>query len=121
MAGLSVVSIPVSAGATAPVRLTARGRFVVRALVWLAAVVVLTVAVGLAVLLGGGRAEGGERSRPLPVTYHVVAPGETLWGLAERIAPGVDPRDTVAEIVESNGLASANVRVGTRLALPVAP
>jgi hypothetical protein len=96
------------------IRLTRRGRVVVR----LGSVLLLVVVVAAAVLLGGGRADGGEQARPLPVTYHVVAPGETLWQLASELQPGVDPRDTVARIVELNQLRSADIAAGTRLALP---
>jgi len=116
--------LPARRAAPAGLRLTPRGRAVVRGLVMAGGAVVatllLTLVVGLAVLLGGGRAEGGEQARPIPVTHHVVAPGETLWELALSVSPGRDPRDTVARIVELNQLRSANVPVGTRLALPVA-
>ena len=60
-------------------------------------------------------------SRPgrLPVVQHVVSPGETLWQVADRVAPREDPRDVVLRIVEANGLAGANVVAGTRLVVPV--
>lgn len=98
-----------------PLRLTRRGRVVVRLL--LAALVVTAVAVG--VLATSGVASAGRDARPAVVTTHVVLPGETLWELAERVAPGSDPRDVVARIVELNGLEGAGVRAGTRLVLPV--
>jgi LysM repeat protein len=47
-----------------------------------------------------------------------VAPGETLWQIAERVAPGTDPRETVARILELNGLQTSQVQVGTALLLP---
>jgi hypothetical protein len=115
--------LPPARSARSPLRLTPRGRAVVRALaataVGLAATLLLTLVVGLAVLLGGGQAQGGSQTVPVPVTYHVVAPGETLWELALSVRPGQDPRDTVARIIELNQLRSANVPVGTRLVLPV--
>jgi hypothetical protein len=99
----------------APLRLTRRGRLVLRGLV-----VVLMLA-GMAVtglaLAHGARAADG----PAPavvVHTHVVLPGETLWGIAEQIAPHDDPRDTVARIAEFNSLSSTAVRAGQRLALP---
>lgn len=95
-------------------RPTRRGRAVLR----LSVLVLMAAAVLVAVLLGGGGAAGGEQGRPLPVTYHLVAPGETLWQVASALQPGVDPRDTVARIIELNQLRSANIAVGTRLALP---
>jgi LysM repeat protein len=52
------------------------------------------------------------------VHTHVVLPGETLWGIARQVAPGDDPRDTVARIVEFNSLPTTAVHAGQRLALP---
>lgn len=102
-----------------PLRLTRRGRLVVRLAggALMGALLVLSVVLG--VLLGGGSAQGGEQSRPLPVVRHVVSPGETLWQVAERVAPGEDPRDVVLRIVETNGLTGANVEAGTRLVVPI--
>jgi hypothetical protein len=34
---------------------------------------------------------------------YVVQPGDTLWSIAERIAPGDDPRPIVAELRKHNG------------------
>ena len=45
-------------------------------------------------------------------------PGETLWQIAERIAPGTDPRETVARILDLNGLQTSQVQAGTALLLP---
>jgi hypothetical protein len=47
-----------------------------------------------------------------------VRPGETIWAIAERVAPGRDPRDTVQAILDLNGLQTSQVRVGTALRLP---
>lgn len=50
--------------------------------------------------------------------YTVVA-GDTLWGIAQRVAPGSDPRATVGEIRELNGLSNGHVLgVGDVLLLP---
>jgi hypothetical protein len=73
-----------------PLRLTRRGRAVLRGLVVL-------------VLVG---------------QHHVVLPGETLWGIATELAPGADPRDTIASIVEFNALQSSAVHAGQDLAIP---
>jgi hypothetical protein len=99
----------------APLRLTRRGRLVVRSGV----LVLAMIGVAAAVLLGGGTALGGGQARPLPVTYHQLAPGETLWEVASATAPGEDPRDVVIRIMELNRLPSAHVVAGTRLAIPV--
>lgn len=98
-----------------PVRLTRRGRAVVRL-----AVAIMLVLLALAVVLSWGRAAEArpEPGAPLPVRYHVVLPGETLWGIAAEELPGVDRREAVARIVEFNALGSAGVSAGQRLAVP---
>jgi LysM domain len=98
-------------------RLTRRGRLVVRA--GIGVTVVLILVIGL--LLGTRSAVAGTSGQPLPVRYHVVLPGETLWGIATALDPHADPRDTVARIVELNALPGSGVRAGQRIALPVGP
>jgi hypothetical protein len=96
------------------VRLTPRGRL-------LLALVVLVVAVAAAVLLTGGgtAAAGADPARDTHAAAVVtVRPGETIWAIAERVAPGSDPRDTVQAILDLNGLQTSQVRVGTALRLP---
>jgi Tfp pilus assembly protein FimV len=56
---------------------------------------------------------------PAPARTVVVAPGESLWAIATRIAPHADPRDTVAAIERANGLRGAEVPAGAVLRLPV--
>jgi hypothetical protein len=97
------------------VRLTRRGRIVVRA--GSAGLILLALTAG--VLLIDRTAEAGSTSRPVPVTYRVVMPGETLWQIAGEVAPGVDRRDTVARILELNALSTAGVRAGQRIAVPI--
>jgi Tfp pilus assembly protein FimV len=77
------------------------------------------IALVLGVLLIDRTAEAGSISRPVPVTYRVVLPGETLWQIAGEVAPGVDRRDTVARLLELNALSTAGVRAGQRIAVPV--
>jgi len=106
----------VSVAGDPPLRLTRRGRAVARALAALALLVV--VAGGVLVdrpALAGQDAEAG------PVAERVVLPGETLWAIAGEVAPDVDRRETVAQIMELNDLASAEVRAGQRLAVPAPP
>ncbi len=99
------------------IRLTRRGRVVVALLV-LAAVLAALLS-GLVV--GSGRASADPSGRPLPVTYRMVLPGETLWSIAGEVAPGQDRRETIARIVELNDMASAGVLAGQRIALPESP
>ena len=67
----------------------------------------------------------GRRPGPAPTGLRprsgervTVRPGETLWQIAERVAPGSDPRETVARILDLNGLQTAQVQAGTALRLP---
>lgn len=93
-------------------RLTARGR------------AVLLVAIGMPIALwllfaqlNGGAATGTlEQGGAVPIV--VVQPGESLWSVAERVAPGADPRDVIASIVSFNHLGSADVMAGQQLGVP---
>jgi hypothetical protein len=95
-------------------RLTRRGRLVFRA----GALVLAAGAVLLAVLMVSRPAAAGSPSGPVQVRYHVVLPGETLWSIAGEVAPRVDRREVIAEIVELNALPDSGVLAGQRIALP---
>lgn len=96
-----------------------------RRLALLVAVVVLAVAVGLAVQALRGLTDLGPTgprrvdTGPAPVAgeEYVVQPGDTLWSIAEQIAPGSDPRPVVDALREANG--GPTLEVGTRLRLDV--
>jgi LysM repeat protein len=80
------------------------------------------VLVGLAILVGPmvAAVRLGHPVPALPSTAPavvVVQPGDTLWTIAERVAPERDPRDIVTELRRRNGLPSADVRAGQRLRL----
>jgi hypothetical protein len=93
-------------------RLSRRGRAVLVVLWIVAATVVLTV--------GITRFQSVTSSAPLPdgaPTQVTVAPGETLWGIAERVAPSTDPRDVIAQIRRLNDLGPDGVRAGQVLRL----
>jgi hypothetical protein len=117
--------VPVRAGRRAtsrtsappPLRLTRRGRVVLR----LATGVLLLGAVVGGVLGLIRPADAGTQVIPVPVSYHVVLPGETLWSIARESVPGADPREVVARIVELNALPGAGLTAGQRIAVPVVP
>lgn len=96
-------------------RLTRRGRAVFTAL---AAVPVVLGAFGLA-LNGGGALASGAGSE-VRFEYVTVDAGESLWSLAEQIAPSADPRDVIDAIVSLNQLTTAMLEPGQRLAVPAA-
>ncbi|MDQ3485490.1 MAG: LysM peptidoglycan-binding domain-containing protein [Actinomycetota bacterium] len=98
-------------GAQADTRLTRRGRLVLLTLALVLAFAVFTV-------LSGPAMSTGDAHHPAPHSV-VVASGETLWSIAQRIAPGQDPRDVIAEIVDLNALSDAGaIRVGQKLFVP---
>ena len=98
-------------------RLTRWGRIVLRLGGLLLAVLTALV---LVLVLTHPAAAGGQR-HPVPARYHVVLPGETLWGIAGQIAPNADRREVIAEIVELNALPGSGVAAGQRIALPPTP
>lgn len=94
-------------------RLTRRGRRVIAVLL----AVVAAVVVLLALLGGAGAATaGGAAGAPLPTL--TVDAGDTLWSIAEEIAPGADPRGVIYELKKLNGLPSAAVSPGQVLSIP---
>lgn len=102
---------------TAPtrLRLTARGR---RALATIAA---LPAAVALAIaIVSGGSALASREDGTSAGTFSsvVVGAGDSLWSIAEEVAPAADPRDVVDAIVRLNALEGGNISAGQRLAVP---
>lgn len=94
-------------------RLTRRGRVVLGLLVVLP-IVVLLAALGV----GGSMAAAGSPGTAATFQHVTVDPGESLWQIAEEIAPKSDPRDVVQAIVDLNQLQSAVVYAGESLAIP---
>lgn len=96
-------------------KLTKRGRAVFTTL----AAVPLVIAAFLFALNGGGASATFETAQPgVEYTYVSVVAGQSLWSLAGEIAPTADPRDVVIGILEFNGMSSADLVPGQRLALP---
>lgn len=100
-----------SAPVATRLRLTRRGRAVITTLV-----TAPIVALVLALALSGGEATATSGDVELPVV--TVEAGQTLWQLAESIAPEANPADLVADIITMNGLDSAAVMPGQTLLLP---
>jgi LysM repeat protein len=93
-----------------PVRLTRRGRV---------AIVLLVLAVAtVAMAFGRATVQAGSSTQGAVVDYVTVAPGDTLWQIAQSATPGADPRATVDRIIELNGLSGASLQAGQRLAVP---
>lgn len=109
-----MTSIALSAPTTR-LRLTVRGR---RVVAFLAALPVL-VALGIAALGGGAALASLDTGAPAGSFAEItVMSGETLWSIAEEVAPAADPRDVVAEITRLNALENGVVSAGQRIAIP---
>ena len=93
------------------VRLTRRGRALARVL---ATVLVVT----LFLLVAPGLARGDGPDRPAPRVTYVVQPGDSLWSIARRVAPGQDPRPVVDRLIEANDV-RGGLQTGQELSIPV--
>jgi len=100
-----------TAGSGRALRLTRRGR--------LAVVLAALLSAVLGSSLFGSSLAAGPGSRPVQRTV-TVAPGETLWQVAARVAPHADPRLIVTEIEQANHLAGPQVFGGQQLRVPPA-
>ncbi len=100
-----------------PVRLTPRGRRLVRTVAVLALVVLAFV--GFVLGQGGVSIAGTDPTGPA-TTRVVVQPGQTLWSIASAALPSVDSRDAVARVADLNDLApGAQLAPGQPLILPL--
>lgn len=94
-------------------RITRRGRAVLTLLI------AVPLAIGAAVAgVGALGAAAGTHSTTTTFSYVTVEPGESLWQLAQAVAPTADPRDVIAGILNLNDLSSGEVQPGQRLAIP---
>ncbi len=78
----------------------------------------LTLVASILLLLAGqvGHA-GAELDGPPPAPeVYVVQPGDTLWSIADAVAPDVDRRDVVAQLSDSAG--GSDLVPGQRIELP---
>lgn len=114
--GFTAPALASTSVANTRLRLTSRGRRVLASLAALPAV----VALGVAVVLGGSSAlasrdEGAPAGAFQTVT---VAAGDSLWSIAQDVAPSADPRDVIDAIARLNALDGVTVTAGQRLAIP---
>jgi hypothetical protein len=93
------------------VRLTRRGRLVV-----LCTLVTLLLAAFSLGRVGTQAAPRGSARSTL--SHTVVQPGESLWAVANRIAPGHDPRAVIDQIADLNDLQTSELQAGQLLVVP---
>ncbi len=107
---------PASSAPRPRLRLTRRGRRLLRVAVVLATLVLACVGF----VLGGAVSRAGDGPAGPATTQVVVQPGQTLWSIAASTLPDLDTREAVARIADLNGLdAGALVRPGQPLVLPL--
>jgi hypothetical protein len=84
-------------------------------------VIVLLAGLWVTARRGAGASPGGGAPAARGTTgLETVEVGrhDTLWGIASRGRPEVDPRVTIRRIIELNGLSGAIIRPGQRLRMP---
>ena len=96
-------------------RLTRRGRTVLVSLI----AIPLALA-GFFAVISGGNAAASDAHVTASFHYLTVQEGQTLWSIAENIAPQDDPRQVIADIVTLNDLSSGVITPGEKLAIPAA-
>jgi hypothetical protein len=94
--------------------LTRRGRRLVTLLI---AIPLALAAFFAVVSTGQAAATGGAATTDSSLVWITIESGETLWSLAQQIAPTKDPRDVIADIVSLNQL-NSDLQPGQRIALP---
>ena len=98
-------------------RLTVRGRRVLATLLALPVAAALSWGiVSTSGALGGDAFGGVEPAGPSQTVQ--VGGGESLWSVAERVAPSRDPRDVVIELQQVNRLPSSTLQPGQMLEVP---
>ena len=101
--------------AVSPIKLTRRGRLVLSTLSFAA-----MLAISLVSLFGiaTSRANASNETTNSTTTQIVVAPGETLWTIAARVNPEIDPRAVIDQIMDLNVINGSNVYAGQVLLVP---
>ena len=96
-------------------RLTVRGRRVLVTAAALPAVVALSFAI-----IGGGSALASRDAGAPAGSFATVTVsyGDSLWAIAEEVAPSADPREVVDAIVRLNALDGVEISAGQQLAIP---
>ncbi len=83
------------------------------------------VVLSLAIVLGSvvsSKAGAGTEAGPVKANTFItvtVAPGDTLWSLAGRVAPSGDLRALASEIITVNSLSSVDLSAGQKLRIPL--
>lgn len=109
LATVAVLHRPQTQSVAAPLRLTRRGVLVLAMVV---------AAVGAALLCLAARSASAPPTTSVAPHAVSVAPGDTLWSIASRVAPQRDPRAEVAALQRRNHLTDTDLTPGQRLLVP---
>jgi hypothetical protein len=96
------------------IKLNRRGRLARTVLV-----LSLATVLGSVVSANAGAGTHGQRAAAGSFVTVTVAPGETLWSLANRMSGGADVRSLVSEIQEINSLSSVDLAAGQKVRIPL--
>jgi LysM repeat protein len=101
--------------AVSPIKLTRRGRMLVSTMSFAA-----MLAISLVSLFGiaTASAKATNETSNSATTQIVVAPGETLWTIAARVNPEIDPRAVIEDIKALNVIEGSEVYAGQVLLIP---
>ena len=101
--------------AVSPIKLTRRGRMLVSTMSFAA-----MLAISLVSLFGiaTASAKATNETSNSATTQIVVAPGETLWTIAARVNPEIDPRAVIEDIKALNVIEGSEVYAGQVLLVP---
>jgi LysM repeat protein len=95
--------------------LNRRGRLARTLVVLSLAIVAASVAGGQA----GANTSQSQRSSADTFITVTVAPGDTVWSLANRVAPAGEAGALVSAIIEINSLGSGDVEAGQKIRIPL--
>lgn len=107
--------VPAGGSVRTRLRLTRRGRLV---LVSIAAAPLVAAALWFGLNSGIAAADNHGGAPAVGLRHVTVAPGDSLWQIAETVAPHDDPRDVISAIVDLNDLRSSELVPGQSLAIP---
>lgn len=109
-------SSPQATASTSRLRLTRRGRLVLGAL----AVILALTALTLGAMFSASQAQAAtDATSHTTFEYIVAGPGDTLWSIAEQIAPNADPRVVIDDVKRLNQIDVSSLDVGQELAIPL--
>jgi multidrug efflux pump subunit AcrA (membrane-fusion protein) len=101
--------------AVSPIKLTRRGRLVLSTVSF--GIMLAISAVSLFGIATSSAKASNETSNSV-TTQIVVAPGETLWTIAARVNPEIDPRAVIEDIKALNVIEGSEVYAGQVLLVP---